>query len=88
MGLFLQKTNIIRDYLEDLEQGRTWWPKHIWGNYAGDLADLAKPQHRQAAVACLNDMVCVCTRAACLRDSARSWMPWATSRMSLCTWAA
>ena len=24
MGLFLQKTNIIRDYLEDLEDGRTW----------------------------------------------------------------
>ena len=25
MGLFLQKTNIIRDYLEDLEDGRTWY---------------------------------------------------------------
>jgi farnesyl-diphosphate farnesyltransferase len=30
MGLFLQKTNIIRDYKEDIEQGRTWWPKEIW----------------------------------------------------------
>lgn len=29
MGLFLQKTNIIRDYLEDLEEGRTWWPKEV-----------------------------------------------------------
>lgn len=24
MGLFLQKTNIIRDYKEDLDDGRTW----------------------------------------------------------------
>eukprot|EP00045_Choanoeca_perplexa_P011719 m.125382 g.125382 ORF g.125382 m.125382 type:complete len:277 (-) comp15737_c1_seq24:609-1439(-) len=29
MGLFLQKTNIIRDYHEDLEEGRTWWPKEV-----------------------------------------------------------
>lgn len=29
MGLFLQKTNIIRDYLEDLEDGRTWYPKEV-----------------------------------------------------------
>lgn len=25
MGLFLQKTNIIRDYKEDLDEGRTWY---------------------------------------------------------------
>ena len=30
MGVFLQKTNIIRDYLEDLDQTRTWWPDEIW----------------------------------------------------------
>lgn len=29
MGLFLQKTNIIRDYLEDVEQGRLFWPKEV-----------------------------------------------------------
>lgn len=29
MGLFLQKTNIIRDYLEDIEEGRTFWPKEV-----------------------------------------------------------
>lgn len=27
MGLFLQKTNIIRDYLEDYVDGRAFWPK-------------------------------------------------------------
>ena len=30
MGLFLQKTNIIRDYLEDIQQGREFWPKAVF----------------------------------------------------------
>jgi len=29
MGLFLQKTNIIRDYLEDVRQGRHFWPRQV-----------------------------------------------------------
>lgn len=29
MGLFLQKTNIIRDYLEDIIQDREFWPKEV-----------------------------------------------------------
>jgi len=29
MGLFLQKTNIIRDYLEDLHSDRQWYPKEV-----------------------------------------------------------
>jgi len=29
MGLFLQKTNIIRDYLEDVKQGRHFWPRQV-----------------------------------------------------------
>ncbi|WFD03865.1 squalene synthase [Malassezia obtusa] len=31
MGLFLQKTNIIRDYAEDVSEGRSFWPKECWG---------------------------------------------------------
>ena len=57
MGLFLQKTNIIRDYLEDLEDGRTWYPKEVWSKYAADLGDLAKPENRGKALGCLNEMV-------------------------------
>eukprot|EP00041_Stephanoeca_diplocostata_P002455 m.26713 g.26713 ORF g.26713 m.26713 type:complete len:415 (+) comp13377_c0_seq2:70-1314(+) len=57
MGLFLQKTNIIRDYLEDLVDGRTWYPKEIWGKYAVRLGDLREPERRVAAVQCLNHMV-------------------------------
>lgn len=29
MGLFLQKTNIIRDYLEDQQEGRSFWPEEV-----------------------------------------------------------
>lgn len=29
MGLFLQKTNIIRDYLEDQMEGREFWPREV-----------------------------------------------------------
>ena len=29
MGLFLQKTNIIRDFLEDTLEGRDFWPKEV-----------------------------------------------------------
>ena len=29
MGLFLQKTNIIRDYLEDYVDGRAFWPQQV-----------------------------------------------------------
>jgi len=31
MGLMLQKTNIIRDYREDVEERRYFWPREIWG---------------------------------------------------------
>jgi farnesyl-diphosphate farnesyltransferase len=32
MGLFLQKTNIIRDYAEDCQEGRFFWPKQCWAD--------------------------------------------------------
>ncbi|PPQ72858.1 hypothetical protein CVT26_003482 [Gymnopilus dilepis] len=31
MGLLLQKTNIIRDYREDVDDSRFFWPREIWG---------------------------------------------------------
>lgn len=36
MGLMLQKTNIMRDFREDLEDGRFFWPKEIWSKYSSD----------------------------------------------------
>lgn len=57
MGLFLQKTNIIRDFREDLEEGRQFWPREIWGQYADDFSDFIKPENKAKARACLNAMV-------------------------------
>lgn len=37
MGLFLQKTNIIRDYLEDQQDGREFWPQEVTNS--GDLGE-------------------------------------------------
>jgi farnesyl-diphosphate farnesyltransferase len=31
LGSFLQKTNIIRDFREDAEDRRFFWPREIWG---------------------------------------------------------
>ncbi|CAG8758767.1 13891_t:CDS:2, partial [Funneliformis caledonium] len=57
MGLFLQKTNIIRDYSEDLSDNRRFWPKEIWSEYVDDLADLKKPGYEIKAINCLSTMV-------------------------------
>ncbi|XP_004346713.1 farnesyl-diphosphate farnesyltransferase 1 [Capsaspora owczarzaki ATCC 30864] len=59
MGLFLQKTNIIRDYLEDIIDGRIFWPRAVWIKYApnGKLDDFRAPENKAAALACLNDLV-------------------------------
>jgi len=62
MGLFLQKTNIIRDYLEDYVDGRAFWPQTIWKKYSksGDLgyfADQSKAENREASRLCLNELV-------------------------------
>lgn len=46
MGLLLQKTNIVRDYFEDLQEGRIFLPKEIWGDYAISYKWFAEnPQH-------------------------------------------
>ncbi len=62
MGLFLQKTNIIRDYLEDYVDGRAFWPRSVWMKYSdtGDLGYFANPADDGAKVAglsCLNELI-------------------------------
>eukprot|EP00668_Euglena_longa_P009346 GGOE01011279.1.p1 GENE.GGOE01011279.1~~GGOE01011279.1.p1 ORF type:complete len:443 (+),score=133.32 GGOE01011279.1:27-1331(+) len=59
MGLFLQKVNIIRDYLEDIveEPPRMFWPKEIWGQYTNDFHAFKAPENQAQAVRCLNHMV-------------------------------
>lgn len=58
MGLFLQKTNIIRDYHEDLQDGRSFWPREIWSKYTENLQDFHKdPSKKFAGVSCINELV-------------------------------
>lgn len=59
MGLFLQKTNIIRDYLEDYVDGRAFWPQEIWKKYSttGDLGEFAREDSMQQALNLLNHLV-------------------------------
>lgn len=62
MGLFLQKTNIIRDYLEDYVDNRAFWPQTIWKKYAktGELGYFTQqddPEVKKLSLQCLNELV-------------------------------
>lgn len=57
MGLFLQKTNITRDFFEDIDEGRIFWPTEIWENYTQDLNQLKTNYKAPKSLACLNKMV-------------------------------
>ena len=62
MGLFLQKTNIIRDYLEDYVDKRAFWPQTVWKKYSetGDLGyftNQSDPEVKRKSVECLNELV-------------------------------
>ncbi|XP_022896037.1 squalene synthase-like isoform X2 [Olea europaea var. sylvestris] len=54
------KTNIIRDYLEDINEipkSRMFWPRQIWSKYVNRLEDLKDEENSVKAGRCLNDMV-------------------------------
>jgi farnesyl-diphosphate farnesyltransferase len=57
MGTFLQKTNIIRDLKEDIEESRIWWPINILKNYVNSPEDLLKEENEKKALECLNDLI-------------------------------
>ena len=57
MGLFLQKTNIIRDIREDNDDGRRFWPEEIWSKHVNDFNDLFEPENLDAALNCSSEMV-------------------------------
>lgn len=57
MGLFLQKTNIIRDIKEDFDDKRRFWPKEIWSKHVDKFEDLFKPENLEKALNCSSEMV-------------------------------
>lgn len=66
MGQFLQRTNIIRDYLEDFVDGRAFWPQEVWKRHLTPLCSTqdslgvfaeTKVIESGASVNCLNEMI-------------------------------
>ncbi len=57
MGLFLQKTNIIRDYREDIDQKRIFWPREVWELYTDKLANFREDKYAREANHCLNHLI-------------------------------
>jgi farnesyl-diphosphate farnesyltransferase len=63
MGLFLQKTNIIRDFREDANERRYFWPREIWGrsDLGGpafkEMSEMYAPGRETQALAVLSAMV-------------------------------
>lgn len=56
MGLFLQKTNIIRDYAEDLDQERIFWPSDVWSKYVFSINQLQ--QNKEKGMVVVNELIC------------------------------
>lgn len=57
MGLLLQKTNITRDFREDVDEGRGFWPRAIWSKYGFDaMGDLRDPMREKEALWALSEM--------------------------------
>ncbi|KAF8550731.1 farnesyl-diphosphate farnesyltransferase [Imleria badia] len=66
MGLLLQKTNIIRDFREDAEERRFFWPREIWGKYGFDeLTELYKEANVDRATWIQSEMILDALRHAC-----------------------
>ncbi|KAM5165058.1 squalene synthase-like [Mantella aurantiaca] len=57
LGLYIQKTNIIRDYVRDQLDGREFWPKEVWSKSVKTLSDFTKPENTVPAVQCLNELI-------------------------------
>lgn len=55
MGLFLQKTNILRDFAEDLQHDRIFWPEEAWKPYVTELVDLQRQP--KIGIAVLNNII-------------------------------
>jgi len=56
-GLLLQKTNILRDYSEDCDEKRYFWPREIWAPYGfTDITQIRDPAMREQGLWALSAM--------------------------------
>ena len=66
MGLLLQKTNIIRDFREDVEEKRFFWPREIWAKYGfEEMKDLYEKGDVERATWIQSGMILDALRHAC-----------------------
>ncbi|OJA11529.1 hypothetical protein AZE42_09514 [Rhizopogon vesiculosus] len=66
MGLLLQKTNIIRDFREDVEEKRFFWPREIWAKYGfEEMKDMYEKGDVEHATWIQSGMVLDALRHAC-----------------------
>ncbi|KAG2098291.1 squalene synthase [Suillus discolor] len=66
MGLLLQKTNIIRDFREDVEERRFFWPREIWAKYGfTEMKDMYEKGDIEHATWIQSGMVLDALRHAC-----------------------
>jgi farnesyl-diphosphate farnesyltransferase len=56
MGLLLQKTNILRDFREDTDEGRVFWPAEIWSKYVEKPEELHQKGNEEKALWALSEM--------------------------------
>ncbi len=57
IGMTLQKTNIIRDYHEDMHAGRVFLPKEIWGKYESTIEAFEQNFDKPSSIDCLNELL-------------------------------
>lgn len=66
MGLMLQKTNIIRDFREDVDERRFFWPREIWAAYGfNEMRDIYAEDSADRATWVQSAMVLDAMRHAC-----------------------
>jgi farnesyl-diphosphate farnesyltransferase len=57
MGLLLQKTNILRDVKEDVDEGRGFWPRAIWSKHGfNSMKELVDPAREKEALFAASEM--------------------------------
>ena len=53
----MRQTNITRDFLEDIIEGRIFWPEEVWSRYTAKLDNFRDPSNSKEAVQCLNHLI-------------------------------
>jgi len=56
-GVALQKVNVIRDFLDDIKEGRRYWPEHLLKKYGLNYDNLGQADHHEKSAMVLKELV-------------------------------